>query len=178
MKASISYITYITVLLFLCMGVSCKEKAEPIESYISGYKDWKRATKVELDYPVPGHGDTYRIVYANDISFKPDMKKTEGQGIAVIMQNGSVIVKEVYKSKNDAGKKEPALTYMVKDKDYPGSINGWVYVLKKPGENSKIITGRMCVGCHEAANERHPYFDGNKNNSFRDYLFIPFSVRK
>jgi hypothetical protein len=32
----------------------------------------------------------------------------------------------------------------------------------------------MCLGCHEAANEEHPYFDKNKGDAFRDYLFSPF----
>jgi len=43
--------------------------------------------------------------------------------------------------------------------------------MKKPGEEWMEVKGRMCVGCHEAANEKHPYFDGNKKEMFRDYLF-------
>jgi hypothetical protein len=31
----------------------------------------------------------------------------------------------------------------------------------------------MCHGCHEAANEEHPYFDKNKTGLVRDYLFCP-----
>lgn len=118
MKTSNNYTIFITAIISLSIITSCTNKTKPIETYISGYKGLKTATNVELDYPVPGHGNTYRIVYANNISFKPDKKKIEGQGTDVIMHEGSVIVKEVYASKNDVGKKEPELTYMVKIKTF------------------------------------------------------------
>jgi hypothetical protein len=62
---------------------------------------------------------------------------------------------------------------MVKNSAAPGAQAGWLYYLKRPGRQPAPVTGRMCHGCHEAANEEHPYFDKNKKGLFSDYLFSP-----
>ena len=68
----------------------------------------------------------------------------------------------------------PILTIMVKDSENKDAKDGWLYYMIPPGKDAKMIKGKMCHGCHEAANEEHPYFDKNKNSIFRDYLFAPF----
>ena len=95
----------------------------------------------------------------------------DSSGSRVFMNDGSVIVKEVYDRREDIGVKVPALFIMIKAINDPDAINGWAFYRIKPGQEAEEIKGRMCVGCHEAANEKHPYFDGNKNEIFRDYLF-------
>ena len=91
--------------------------------------------------------------------------------------DGAVIIKEVYKTRRDIGRAVPELTIMVKDRSHSRALDGWLYYLKKPGKDAVLIQERMCVGCHEAANEEHPYFDGNKKRLFRDYLYIPLGKK-
>ena len=35
----------------------------------ANYRTWQKATKRILDYEVPGHGATIRLIYGNDIAF-------------------------------------------------------------------------------------------------------------
>ena len=88
------------------------------------------------------------------------------------MKDGSVIVKEVYQKRNDINNAEPVLPIMVKDSKSRNSLDGWKYYMVEPGKKPLLVSGRMCVGCHEAANEQHPYFDKNRDAMFRDYLFV------
>lgn len=159
----------ILLILIFSMLISCKDKTDPYA--IPDYKTWKRAAAGVLDTPIPGHGESYRIIYANDIAFQSKIVR-EGIGQRVVMNEGSVVLKEVYETKADVGYKVPGLFIMKKDINYPSAINGWIYYMKKPGEAVVEVNWRLCVGCHEAANEKHPYFDGNKENIFRDYLFV------
>lgn len=161
--------TVIFFILIFPMLISCKEKQEHFA--IPDYKNWKRAVAGVLVTPIPGHGETYRIIYANDIAYQSKVvRDTSGQRVR--MNEGSVVVKEVYDKQEDVGYKIPGLFIMIKESSDPDAINGWVYYMKKPGMEPVEVKWRMCVGCHEAANEKHPYFDGNKENIFRDYLFV------
>lgn len=156
-------------ILFFSIMISCKEKEELFN--IPDYKKWKRAVDGVLTTPIPGHGETYRIIYANDMAYQSKVVR-DSSGQRVQMNEGSVVVKEVYDKQSDVGYKIPGLFIMIKESSDPDAINGWVYYMKKPGKDPVEVKWRMCVGCHEAANEKHPYFDGNKENMFRDYLFV------
>jgi hypothetical protein len=67
---------------------------------------------------------------------------------------------------------------MYKNGAHQEAQGGWLYYLYKPGGKMVRIKGRMCVECHVAANEPHPYFDRNAAGIFRDYLFAPFAGGK
>ena len=136
------------------------------------YKGWKKPVNRILDTPVPGHGATYRIIYANDTAFSSKITEDKSGRKRVLMNDGSVIVKEVYQKRNDINNAEPVLTIMVKDSKSRNSLDGWKYYMVEPGKKPLLVSGRMCVGCHEAANEQHPYFDKNRDAMFRDYLFV------
>ncbi len=151
---------------------SCKEKTTQFA--IPDYKNWGKPVSAVLDTPIPGHGESFRLIYANDIAFQSKIVK-EGSELKVKMNEGSIVLKEVYDKREDVGYKVPGLFIMVKDSKDPQAINGWIYYMKKPGMDTMEVQWRLCVGCHEAANEKHPYFDGNKNNMFRDYLFVPIA---
>jgi hypothetical protein len=161
--------TVLTFVSVLFIFVSCKDQMTQFT--VPDYKSWKRPAAEILDTPIPGHGESYRLIYANDIAFQSKIIK-DGNTRRVFMNDGSVIVKEVYEKREDVGYKVPGLFIMKKDIKYPEALNGWVYYMKKPGEPAMEIKWRMCVGCHEAANEKHPYFDRNKEGMFRDYLFV------
>lgn len=153
---------------------SCGKGSDPGKYTVPDYRKWKKPVPGVLDNPVPGHGATFRIIYANEKAFSMKMATGEGGVREMRMSDGSVIVKEVYDKRADIGKKTPTLTIMVKDSKSPDALDGWIYYVKKPEKETVVVKGRMCIGCHVAANEAHPYFDGNREELFRDYLFVPF----
>jgi len=158
-------------LIFIVIFFSLYSCAKESDNFkVPDYKGWNRPVNKILDNPIPGHGASYRVIFANDIAFKSKIIK-EGSVQRVQMNEGSIIVKEVFEKREDINYKIPDLFIMVKESKDPDAINGWVYYMKKPGKEAVEVKWRMCVGCHEAANEKHPYFDGNKSEMYRDYLF-------
>jgi len=167
-------------ILFFGLSVSLLFSCSPSGDIftIPEYKEWKKPVNRVLDTPVPGHGATFRIIYANDTAFESEIIEEDSGRKRVVMNEGSVVVKEVYKRRADINRADPDLTIMVKDSKSPNSLDGWKYYMAMPGGKPQLITGRMCVGCHEAANEQHPYFDQNKEAIFRDYLFVKIASEK
>lgn len=83
------------LLLACCFFVatsSCKEDIDPstIDPSIEGYATWDRVEPLLGE--VPGHGDTYRIMYRNDIA-----RSYTGAGRYPL---GSAVVKEIYALKD------------------------------------------------------------------------------
>lgn len=158
------------IFIFILMISSAGCKGEK-EFTLPDYKNWKKPVTQVLDRPVPGHGATFRVIYANDTAFTSKIITDASGRKAVRMNDGSVIIKEVYKKREEIGYNVPEIVVMVKESADPEALNGWKYYMKKPGEKPVEVKSRMCIGCHEAANEKHPYFDENKEDMFRDYLF-------
>lgn len=158
----------LTALMTLSSG--CSRNAGKSFELSRYYRLWPKPVPV-LNYQVPGHG-IVRIIYANETSYKAEIIKDKNGNDRIIMQEGTIIVNESYDSIRDINDKIPDIAIMVKDSSDNKSQNGWVYYLKK-GRETKRIYGRMCIGCHEAANEKHPYFDRNEKEIFRDYVFVP-----
>jgi len=169
MKSSLP-LAIVIMLIFSCSKSKNDSFAVPED-----YRTWSKPVKKILDYPISGHEKTYRIIYGNDIAFTAEITMDNSGNKRIIMPHGSVIIKEIYKRKGDVNRKEPVLTIMVKDEKNIMSADGWLYYMKKPGKDVAHIKSKMCIGCHEAANDRHPYFDENKKRIFRDYLFAKFA---
>ena len=151
----------------------CKNENNFNYSAPKDYRTWKKATDKILDYSVPGHGASFRVIYANDIALKAQKIKGKDGNDQLIYPDGSVIIKEVYKNKNGVNRVSPKLYIMYKDTSGKDSLEGWHYLVQNPdGKPAQAITSRMCIGCHEAANDKHLYFDKNPDRIFRDYLFI------
>ncbi len=162
---------FIAALLF-----SCSPSGDSFT--VPEYKEWRKPVNRVLDTPVPGHGATFRIIYANDTAFESEIIAEASGRKRVVMKEGSIVVKEVYKRRADVNRADPELTIMVKDSKSLNSLDGWKYYMVEPAGEPQLISGRMCVGCHEAANEQHPYFDQNKDAIFRDYLFVKIASEK
>jgi hypothetical protein len=64
-------------------------------------------------------------------------------------------------------------SFMVKEPGDPRAKCGWLWITKEQGGEERVFEGNFCVTCHANANERHPYFDGNPREEFRDYVFFP-----
>jgi len=161
-------------ILLLMFPLACSQDKASSFKVPPDYRSWKKPVDRVLDYTVPGHGSGFRIIYANSKAYQATVKKDAKGAERIEMPEGAIIIKEVYKRREDINKKDPELTIMEKSNS-PGARNGWMYYVKPPGSQKVVqIRGIMCHGCHEAANEAHPYFDGNKKGMFRDYLFVPF----
>ncbi len=162
-----------TILSISFLLFSCSKETDKRFTIPEDYRSWKKPVNKVLDYPITGHGKGFRIMYANDIAYRAKTIRDKNGNNKVIMPPGSVIIKEIYKKRSDINKKKPVFTIMVKenskDIDY-----GWAFYLKKPGKKLVKVKSKMCIGCHEAANERHPYFDKNSKGIFRDFIFVNF----
>lgn len=160
--------------LSLLIGlVSCAEKAaEPIVP--TEYSSWGTTTKLELNYPIPGHENNYRKIFINNVGENPTITTRSGE-VHYDYPDGTVIIKEIYPGLNYVPGSEPAmLTVMVKDRENTKSRGGWLWVVKNLSiQKENVITQEFCVTCHENANEPHPYGDGNPDAIFRDYVFFP-----
>ncbi|MFW5863019.1 MAG: cytochrome P460 family protein [Spirochaetota bacterium] len=177
MSSNIRAISSLTVLLPVLAAAAlmlhCGKKTADTFTLPENYRQWKNPVDRVITYPVPGHGEGARLIFANDKSFDPRIKEGNLYD-SIIMQDGSVIIKESYQSKADIGKSDPLVYVMVKDTSVKDAQDGWLYYMKKPNGILQRFKGKMCHECHAAANESHPYFDGNPKANFRDYLFVPF----
>jgi hypothetical protein len=139
------------------------------------YAEWARTTSVVLDYPIPGHENRLRIPRMNAIGFTAVPKRLSGR-LVWSFPEGTVIVKEVYASAKPAPGEAPIqLTIMAKAGADTRAQGGWLWITKAlPGGQEAVFTGNFCGTCHENANEKHPYGDGNPGEDFRDYVyFVP-----
>ena len=172
----------ITFFIFLLGILNCGNDMAhisiEIKNALNNYKNWQKPVNQILSYGIPGHDARARIIYANDIAYNTSKIINERKIEKVILSEGSIIIKELYMKSEEIDKKIPMLTIMVKDSKHPNAIDNWLYFIKKPGENIVLISGRLCSGCHEAANEDHPYFDRNEEKAFRDYVFVPLIKKK
>lgn len=69
-------------ILIVAMGCSESVNPEPLGDYTT----WKR---VDITGRAPGHADSYRVIYVNDLAADPT------QSFRVGYQEGSIIVKEI-----------------------------------------------------------------------------------
>ncbi len=162
----------VSSMIAIFIGTGCQRQTEELlsKNEIQDFLKWKLLTPDGVDIEVPGHGKKIRYIYANQVSFQ----KTGGtKGDSYEAPQGAILVKAVYSDRNASGKEKPSLTIMKKNSNHVLSQKGWLYFTMMPGEKPLLVQGRKCIGCHEAANEKHPYFDRNVNDSFRDYLFVP-----
>jgi len=165
---------FLTACLFLAGLTACSEK-KGVPMVPQRYEGWSRVNAVELDYPIPGHMDNYRVIYINDIG-KGYRVETRGNSTYHVYPEGSIILKEIYESPSRVeGEKPGSLTVMVKDSDHPDAREDWVWIVKDLKTNQEqVMTQEFCVTCHSNANEEHFYGDGNKNGEFRDFVFFPY----
>lgn len=164
-------ILIITIFIF----ISCTEPE--INPYLNlDYSNWKKTTNIELDYPIPGHMDNYRIAYINQIGENLSITQ-QGQSVIHDYPKGTIIIKEIYENTTyQPGDKVISLTAMVKNPQSPYAQGGWIWIMK-PMPNGKEIINRdgFCFNCHNDANERHPYGQGNPDEEYRDCVFYTFT---
>ncbi len=140
--------------LFVLSVGACGEKLDPddIEVSIEGYTAWNRVEP--LLGPVPGHGDTYRIMYRNETALH-----YTGAGTYPL---GSAIVKEIYDLSGKDGKGALNYTAVMRrmDKDaYPDLpiTGGWLFTLIDGGSEETQLDS-CWDSCHRSAPYVGAYF--------------------
>ena len=160
--------------LLLTAVWACAEKEE-LPLVPADYSGWSRVNRVDLDYPIPGHMDRYRVIYINEAG-KNYTVMNRGERKYFEYPEGTIIVKEIYSTMAPVeGEKPVSLTVMVKKQDHPAAREGWVWIVKdfQTGKEN-ILSQEFCITCHSNANEFHPYGDGNPKEDFRDFVFFPY----
>jgi len=170
------FILFLTLIIFY-LSACAEQKPEALIP--EDYSSWKRTTDIELNYPIPGHMDNYRIPYINKIGENVSITEQGGRVVHDYPQ-GTIILKEIYAgSTYNEGDVPTALTVMVKDPESPLARGGWIWIMKPLNSGQEIInTDGFCLNCHNDANEDHPYSQGNPNQEFRDYVFFPYQPEK
>ena len=164
----IARITGAAVLITLIVLVAgCTADSPPLLGH--DYTAWEQTTTAVLDFPVPGHGDGLRQIYANPAVFETVLN-ADG---SITYPAGAIFVKEVYASSNPDPDAEPAMLLgMVKRPDDEHARGGWVWISRDPESGAEtLFDDEFCVTCHANANESHPYGTGNPTEAFRDYVF-------
>lgn len=164
------FILMIVPLLFFACEQKKHREINPIPV---DYQSWHQPLDKPIDYDVVGHGNSRRIVYANKVALQAAYVEDKYGQKLLRFPNGSIIIKEVFKRKKGGYEAYPQVVSMVKDTTNPKARDGWLYYVRNPNNPGIIqIESRFCSGCHEAANESHPYFDLNPSSQFRDYIFV------
>ncbi len=161
--------------LLLLGSAGCSRSTKPLVAE-TDYSDWQRTHEQELDYPVPGHENHYRIIRINPIGEKPEITFGEGEETRYQYPKGTVVVKEVYSSLTPNPGDDPILyTIMKKAPDHPEARDGWVYLTKSPADGEETVVQQdFCFRCHREAHHPHPYGWGNPRGHWTDYLFFPY----
>lgn len=123
----------LTVAIALC---ACGGATLDVDA-LGDYTAWKR---IDTRGPTPGHGDTYRIIYVNDVAREPGGQRSVG----------AILVKEVYDNVNDQPGPLQAIEVMRRVGPVSASANdqgGWLFSgATTPGgaETEKTTCWRRC----------------------------------
>ncbi len=172
------------VLLLGALGallIGCESADKEPQLIPDDYDGWERTVEEDLNFQVPGHGETLRRIYINDVGTGVEISDVSPAGAASTRRRyeyppGTLIVKEVYPSAEIPPTQQPVMiTAMLKAPNDPRSRGGWLWITKNlaSGEEN-VLVEEYCLTCHENANEQYPYRDGNPNDEFRDYTFYPY----
>jgi hypothetical protein len=139
------------------------------------YRRWEQPIEETLDYPIPGHENNRRRVFISPAGTGVSASRRQTR-VYWEYPEGTIIVKEIIAGLQGPDSDVPfQITAMIKAAEDPRSRGGWVWVVKSlDGGEETIVDWEFCFDCHANANEPHPYGDGNPQNEFRDYVFLPY----
>ncbi|HEU5058507.1 MAG TPA: cytochrome P460 family protein [Kofleriaceae bacterium] len=137
------------------------DAVDPLFAVGAEYQDWYRVDTTE---PVPGHGDTYRIIYANELAREESNTTYE---------RGSIIVKEVHDRDGDqpgALRYIGVMRYMAQSEAPDGvelgrptelpPLAGWLFTyLPESIESDEEYRSSCWDECHVAAPEGGAFLD-------------------
>jgi hypothetical protein len=135
--------------IMLCLIVGC---SEPIDERLEDYTTWK---KVEVTGKAPGHADSYRVIYIND------MAADAAQDFDMGAQPGSIIVKEI--RKNDDGVAGDlnyiAIMRRIERRPISEPDGGWLFSRAEEPGGSEVHQDFCWTRCHVAAPFNGAWYD-------------------
>jgi hypothetical protein len=143
----------LTQLLLCAVSLSCATEIDVKDvASIAGYREWKSVSSADA---IPGHGDTFRVTYYNDIA----EAYPHGGRYAV----GTIFVKDIHAKTSDGGQGGLKYTAVMRKvgKDAPGDLptdNEWLFtVVDGLSENHSSA-------CYSTCHKQGPY-----DSAWRDY---------
>jgi len=118
--------------LALALGACIGEDVTPPD--VGDYQNWAHVT---LTGEIPGHGDTRRVVYVNDVIV--DRGPTE---------RDAIIVKEIYEG--SAFTELEIMRKQVAGVD-PANEGGWLFTTRKPPTSGEVHRELCWARCHSVA---------------------------
>jgi hypothetical protein len=147
----VSTVAVVTALAVGCSLCACKEPVSP--DPIGDYTAWKR---IDVTGPAPGHSDTYRIIYINDVAVNAGSNFRAGYPL------GSVIVKEIRDNNNDTPGDIRYIAMMRKVEAVGTALvdeGGWLFTQSKEPGGSETYTSLCWNRCHVAAPYNGAWYD-------------------
>jgi hypothetical protein len=134
----------------LAAVTACAEPVSP--EPLCDYTGWKR---LDVQGPAPGHGDTYRIIFANPIAADPDQEFLDGYA------DGAVLVKEI--RDNDDGS-PGALRYVaiMRRGRFDSALaedGGWLFTQADEPGGAEVRPTYCWNRCHAAAPYAGAWYD-------------------
>lgn len=134
------------IVLFVAVLAACADEVADVAP-LGDYTTWE---KRETMGSTPGHGDTFRIIYANDIA------TTYAQGFGY--PEGTTLVKEVYERKDG-----PLRIIEIMRREGPHTLDGeggWVFTDAATPNGEETRKENFCWRrCHQAAPFEGAWFD-------------------
>ena len=137
--------------VLLVMLAACTEAVNP--EPLGDYTQW---TRFDVQGNAPGHSNSYRIIYANDLAIDP------AQSFLLGYQEGATIVKEI--RANDDGQ-PGALSYVaIMRRIGPVAValeneGGWLFSESDVANGPEHTAGFCWARCHVAAPYNGAWYD-------------------
>jgi len=141
-------------LLVVGLLAACSEPVDP--EPLGDYTTWKR---LDVTGEAPGHGDTYRIIYANDLAADPDWTLEKGY------QEGAILVKEI---RDDSDGTPGDLRYVaIMRRIGPVATGleregGWLFSSSTTPNGSETHSAACWNRCHVASPYNGAWYDYRK----------------
>jgi len=123
---------------------------------LGDYTTWKR---IDTYGETPGHGDSYRIIYANDVATRYDSTRSAAY------DDGTALVKEVYDRIDDPDPRPGALRVIeIARRIGPSSGDqaGWVFTAMSSPEGEETEKTFCWRRCHQASPFEGAWLDYSK----------------
>lgn len=137
---------------WLVAGCAETPQTEPLGDYTS----WKR---IDVTGPAPGHADTYRIIYVNDIAADPATPLYLGYPM------GSVIVKEIRDNNDGEAGDLRYIAIMRRTREIATALEdegGWLFTSASKPDATESSPSFCWRRCHVAAPYNGAWYDYRK----------------
>ena len=160
------------MLLVVVAGACSEGTVVEVEPVPADYADWFR---IEAAGPVPGHGDSHRIIYANDLALLRGQTVRSPTNPDQLLRYdtypvGTIIVKEVHERDGDqpGGLRYIGVMRMLDQSDVPSGAElhkltggiGWLFTYLSDGiDGSEEYRSSCWDECHVAAPIDGAFYD-------------------